>query len=184
MNLTNQLLIATPDMADERFFKAVILICEHNEHGALGINLNMPSDITFDEILESLSIPSENTNNEAIIYEGGPVSTQCGFILHQNLHDYDSSIQISKNISLTTSKDIIKAIATDTMDGEWLMALGCATWHEGQLEQEIADNAWLTCVSDDRLIFNSQQEPQNKWEQALNIIGIKPHQLSGDIGHA
>ncbi|TDR19530.1 YqgE/AlgH family protein [Marinicella litoralis] len=184
MNLTNQLLIATPEMADERFFKAVILICEHNEHGALGININMPSDITFEEILESLAIPMNSHKAESIIYEGGPVNTQCGFILHQNLYDYDSSIQIAKNISLTTSKDIIKAIAQDTMNGDWLMALGCATWHEGQLEQEIADNAWLTCASDEKLIFKNTLEKHDKWEQALDIIGVKPHQLSGDIGHA
>ena len=184
MNLTNQLLIATPDMADERFSKAVILVCEHNEHGALGININQPSDIIFDEILESLSIPMGLEQNDSIIYEGGPVNGQCGFILHQNLQDYDSSIEISKNIALTTSKDIIKAIANDAIKGQWLMALGCATWHEGQLEQEIADNAWLSCASNDQLIFNNHQDPQNKWEQALKVIGVKPHQLSGDIGHA
>lgn len=184
MNLTNQLLIATPDMQDERFHRAVILVCEHNEHGALGINLNLPSDISFDEILESLSIPTDHSDNDAIVYEGGPVNTQCGFILHQSRHEYDSSIQISKSMFLTTSKDIIKAIAQDTMDAEWIMALGCATWHEGQLEQEVADNTWLTCASDEHLIFNTQLDPKDKWELALKIIGVMPHQLSGDVGHA
>jgi len=184
MNLTNQMLIATPDMADERFTKAVILVCEHNEHGALGINLNMPSDITFEEILESLSIPTDHGDNDEVIYDGGPVNTQCGFILHQNLQNYDSSIQISNGIALTTSKDIITAIANNSMNGDWFMALGCATWDAGQLEQEVAENDWITCASNEDLIFNQHHEPQDKWEQALNIIGVKPHQLSGDIGHA
>lgn len=184
MNLTNQLLIATPDMHDERFLKAVILVCEHNEHGALGINVNMPSDVTFEEILESLSIQENTNHNEPVIFEGGPVNTQCGFILHQNHNEFDSSIKISEQIALTTSKDIIKAIANNQLDGSWLMALGCATWTEGQLEQEVADNAWITCACDDRLVFNNALEKNSKWEQALDIIGIKPHQLSGDIGHA
>ena len=103
-------------MQDERFHRAVILICEHNEHGALGINLNQPSDIQFDEILQSLQIGEDGFfKPEQIVYEGGPVNTQCGFILHQSDKpaeiDFESSIQVSNTINLTTSKDIIRAIA-------------------------------------------------------------------------
>lgn len=185
MNLTNQMLIATPDMADERFTKAVILICEHNEHGALGININFPSDVTFEEILESLSIESNHSmTDNPVVMEGGPVNTECGFILHQGIQDYDSSIKISDDIALTTSKDIITAIAQNKLEGLWTMALGCATWSEGQLEREIAENAWLTCESDSHLIFSNILETQEKWEQALNIIGVKPHQLISEVGHA
>jgi len=181
MNLTNQLLIATPDMQDERFFKAVILICEHNEHGALGININMPSDVSFAEILESLSIEQTQVNDDALIFEGGPVNTQCGFILHDSPEDFASSVRITPGLSLTTSKDIIEAIAAHQLTAKWMMALGCATWDAGQLEQEIADNSWLTCPSDKNLIFSDEQD---KWQTALDIIGIKAHQLSSDIGHA
>lgn len=182
MNLTNQLLIANPDMPDERFEKAVILICEHNENGALGINLNHPSEVTFEEILQSLEIKNNCDTDNALIYEGGPVNTQCGFILHQDHDIFESSIKISEEASLTTSKDIIAAIANNQLNSEWLMALGCATWHENQLEQEMADNAWLTCPADVSLIFDRSHS--DKWSQALDIIGIKPHQLSGDLGHA
>jgi putative transcriptional regulator len=181
MNLTNQLLIATPDMPDERFQKAVILICEHNEHGALGININMPSEVTFPEILDSLSIEHEDIVTDPMIYEGGPVNTQCGFILHDADAAFASSILIAPDLSLTTSKDIIEAIAANQLDGRWMMALGCATWHEGQLEEEIAENSWLTCAASQELIFSDQAD---KWPIALDIIGIKAHQLSSDIGHA
>ncbi len=181
MQLTNQLLIATPDMQDQRFSKAVILICEHNEYGALGINLNMPSDVEFSDILESLQIEQGFSAQQNPVYEGGPVNTQCGFILHQSNHQFDSSITVSNTISLTTSKDIIQAIANNNFDDNWLMALGCATWEAGQLEQEIADNAWLLSNSEDHLVFTDQQ---NKWEMALALLGIQAHQLSGDIGHA
>jgi len=181
MNLTNQLLVATPDMQDSRFAQAVILICEHNEHGALGININVPSEVTFDEILKSLEIDAAEKPLPHAIYEGGPVNTQCGFILHQSEPIFDSTIQIAKEIHLTTSKDIIKAIAANQVDGKWLMALGCATWDSGQLEQEIAEHDWLITPSQNDLVFDHEH---NKWHMALALMGIKPHQLSGDIGHA
>lgn len=181
MQLTNQLLIATPDMSDPRFSKAVILICEHNEYGALGLNLNMPSEVSFSEILDSLQITDHHSNLSELIYEGGPVNTQCGFILHQSKAAFDSSISVSDSISLTTSKDIIQAIANNDFTENWMMALGCATWEAGQLEQEIADNAWLLSDSEDHLVFSHQQD---KWQQALALLGIAAHQLSGDIGHA
>jgi putative transcriptional regulator len=181
MNLTNHLLIATPDMPDERFFKAVILVCEHNEHGALGININMPSEVTFEEILDSLSIEHQQITDAPLIHEGGPVNTQCGFILHENPDDFASSITIAPHLSLTTSKDIIEAIAANQLNERWMMALGCATWSEGQLEQEIADNSWLTCPADPKLVFSPATD---KWQTALDIIGVKAHQLSSDIGHA
>ncbi len=186
MNLTNQLLIATPEMQDERFHRAVILICEHNEHGALGININLPSHVQFDEILESLQIDEANLfDPEQSVYEGGPVNTQCGFILHQSDKpaelEFESSIQVSDSINLTTSKDIIRAIANNQFKRNWLMALGCATWDAGQLEQEVADHSWLITTVQDDLIFNHKTD---RWDQALALMGVQAHQLSGDIGHA
>lgn len=186
MNLTNQLLIATPEMQDERFHRAVILICEHNEHGALGININLPSDVQFNEILESLQINEPTLfEPEQFVYEGGPVNTQCGFILHQSDKpaelEFESSIQVSDTINLTTSKDIIRSIANNEFKDNWLMALGCATWDAGQLEQEVADHAWLIVNSQDHLIFDHLAD---RWDLALEIIGVQAHQLTGDIGHA
>ena len=186
MRLNNQLLIATPEMPDERFRRAVILICEHNEHGALGININLPSDVRFNEILDSLQIKEATLfEPEQSVYEGGPVNTQCGFILHQSDKpaelEFESSIQVSDSINLTTSKDIIRAIANNQFKQNWLMALGCATWEAGQLEQEVANHDWLITAANDDLIFDHQTD---RWDQALALIGVQAHQLSGDIGHA
>ncbi|WP_154222211.1 YqgE/AlgH family protein [Marinicella rhabdoformis] len=181
MNLINQFLIATPDMADERFKNAVILICDHNEDGAMGLNINQPSDVTFEDILSSLSIENLSHQKFPKVHEGGPVNSECGFILHKNQSMYTSSISVSDQLALTTSKDVIRAIANKMVSEQWLMALGCATWTAGQLEQEIADNAWLTCPADERIIFN---QSDNKWASALDILGIKAHQLTSEVGHA
>ncbi len=181
MNLTNQLLIATPDMPDERFQKAVILICDHSEHGAMGININHPSEITFEEVLESLKINNNNTSDFPTVHEGGPVNTECGFILHNTGLAFDSSLKIDNKLRLTTSKDIIQAIANKELADNWFLVLGCATWVGGQLEQEIADNAWLICPSNEHILFDKKQD---KWSAALNILGIEAHQLSSHIGHA
>lgn len=181
MNLTNQLLIAQPGMLDERFSQAVILICEHNEYGAMGINVNALSEIDFNEILAGLDIENKGLSQNQIIYEGGPVNAECGFILHRGEQSYDSSLQLSPSLALTTSKDIILAIANDNLKGEWLMALGCATWDAGQLEQEIADNDWLSGPVDEAMLFH---QVSDKWSKALGLLGIKPHQLTDSFGHA
>lgn len=181
MNLTNQLLIATPDMQDERFKRAVILICEHNEHGALGINLNDPSTVTFSDVLANLDIMELAEDNEQIVYEGGPVNTQCGFILHQSTQEFESTLKITNDLKLTTSKDILQAIAENEVDKSWLLALGCATWDADQLEGEVANHDWLLTPASNELIF---AHGTDRWDAALSQIGIEPHQLSGDIGHA
>lgn len=181
MNLTNQLLIAQPGMPDERFTQAVILICEHNEHGAMGIRINQPSDIDFAEILLGLDLDDGGLVHNQPVYEGGPVNAECGFILHRGNSQFDSSITITPSLALTTSKDIIQAIAKDNLKGEWLMALGCATWDAGQLEQEIAANDWLSGPVDENLLFDLSED---KWSQALGLLGIKPHQLVDIGGHA
>lgn len=181
MNLINQLLIATPDMEDDRFKKAVILVCDHGENGAMGININHPSEVAFEEVLTSLKIDNNNPSDFPQVQEGGPVNTECGFILHNSGLVFESSIRISSQLRLTTSKDIIQAIANQELPNEWLLALGCATWHQGQLEQEIADNAWLLCPANEHIVFDRSQD---KWQDALGLLGIQAHQISSDIGHA
>ncbi|MCX7544254.1 YqgE/AlgH family protein [Marinicella gelatinilytica] len=181
MNLTNQFLIAQPGMPDERFTEAVILICEHNEHGAMGIRVNQLSDIDFEEVLEGLDIEAADGVNNQPIFSGGPVNAECGFILHRGKQNYDSSLQLTPSLALTTSKDIILAIAKNNLKGEWFMTLGCATWEAGQLEQEIADNDWLSGPVDENLVFDLSED---KWSQALALLGIKPHQLVDIDGHA
>ncbi len=181
MNLTNQLLIATPEMQDERFKRAVVLICEHNEHGALGINLNDPSTVTFSDVLANLDITETTDSLGQAVYEGGPVNTQCGFILHQSTLAFESTLQVAENLRLTTSKDILEAIAHNLITENWLLALGCATWDAEQLEGEVANHDWLLTPASNTLVFSHDSD---RWDLALSQMGIKPHQLSGDIGHA
>lgn len=180
MNLSNHFLIATPNMLDPRFQKAVILICEHNQSGALGINLNNPSQVQFNEVLKGLELPLIEDKPLAGVYEGGPVNSECGFILYDSPQSYKNTVQVNPQIKLGTSKQILQAIAEQELDGNWLLALGCATWEANQLEREIADNAWLTCPADSALVFHSG----DKWALALNLLGVEAYQLSGNYGHA
>lgn len=180
MNLSNHFLIATPDMLDPRFQKAVILVCEHNQNGALGINLNNPSKVQFNEILKGLKLPLIENQQPTGVFEGGPVNSDSGFILYDGPQCYDNTLLVNPEIKLGTSKQIIQAIAEQELDGNWLLALGCATWEQGQLEREIAENAWLSCPSTPDLVFRSG----DKWPLALNLLGIEAHQLSGDYGHS
>jgi len=181
-SLTNHFLIALPDMQDDRFHHSLILICEHNNEGALGIVLNKPSDLKFGEILNSLKIDCDDDDTTQIIaYEGGPVNRECGFVIHSGPAKFQSSIQVSTGLALTTSRDIIEQIATGDLNRQWLFCLGCSSWSAGQLEQEILNNSWLTVAADDQLVF---ADSEHKWERGLGLLGIQPHQLSGDFGHA
>ena len=181
-SLTNHFLIALPDLQDERFHHSLILICEHNDEGALGIVLNKPSDLNFGEILSSLKIDCDDDNTlQSTAFEGGPVNRECGFVVHSGPAKFQSSIQISEGLSLTTSRDIIEQIANGSLDRQWLFSLGCSSWSSGQLEQEILNNSWLTVPVNNALVF---AESDQKWEQGLALLGIQPHQLSGDFGHA
>ncbi|WP_395377125.1 YqgE/AlgH family protein [Marinicella sp. W31] len=181
-SLTNQFLIALPDMQDDRFHHSLILICEHNKDGALGIVLNKPSDLQFGEVLNSLKIDCDDDGiMDEIAYEGGPVNKECGFVIHSGTAKFQSSIQISQQLALTTSRDIIEQIANNNLQRQWLFCLGCSSWSAGQLEQEILNNSWLTVSADTDLVFSNSDD---KWEKGLALLGIQPHQLSGDFGHA
>ena len=181
-SLTNHFLIALPDMQDDRFHHSVILICEHNSDGALGIVLNKPGDLQFGEVLNSLKIDCIDEDvNQQLAYEGGPVNRECGFVIHSGAAKFQSSIQVSEHLALTTSRDIIEQIANNRLHRRWLFCLGCSSWSAGQLEQEILNNSWLTVQSDADVVFNQSED---KWEKGLALLGIQPHQLSGDFGHA
>jgi putative transcriptional regulator len=182
-NLTNHFLIAMPSLRDPNFEKTVTYICAHNKDGAMGIVINKPLNIDLGEILEQMDIPANNpTTNKELIFHGGPVHTDRGFILHQTSNQWDSSIVVSDDMCITTSKDILEAIATGKGPKESLIALGYAGWGEGQLEQEIMDNAWLSGPADLDIIFNTPYE--KCWYSAAEHLGIDIGKLSHDIGHA
>ena len=182
-NLTNQFLIAMPNLKDPNFEKTVTYICAHNGEGAMGIVINKPLDINLNQIFEQMeiSIGAANVSNQPI-FHGGPVHTDRGFIFHHSNQEWDSSIIVADDICVTTSKDILEAMATGEGPNESLVALGYAGWATGQLEQELMDNAWLTGPADHNIIFNTPFE--KCWQAAADHLGVDIDKLSLDIGHA
>jgi len=179
-SLQNQFLIAMPQMQDPTFAGTLTFICDHNEHGAMGIVVNRPLTITLHEILEQLEL--DVSVPDAPVFAGGPVQTDRGFVLHHPRGRWQSSIAISEDICLTTSRDILAAMATDAGPQHALIALGYAGWGAGQLEQEMASNAWLTCPATPQILFHTA--PDKKLDAALASLGVDPHRLSGQVGHA
>lgn len=182
-NLTSHFLIAMPALADPNFQQTVTFICAHNEEGAMGIVINRQLDLALGEVLSQMDLqPVNETIERRHVYHGGPVQTDRGFILHTPEKTWESSIQISDGISVTTSRDILEAIANDEGPQSSLVALGYAGWGAGQLEQEIGDNAWLSGPADTGIIFNTPCE--QRWQTAAALLGVDIQTLSSDIGHA
>ncbi len=180
---TNHFLIAMPNLADPNFFHSVTYICEHSPDGALGIVINRPLDLTLMEVLEHMHIAPETIDlGPGTVYLGGPVQPERGFVLHRPPRRWDSTLQITPSLAVTTSKDILEAIAKGQGPERALVALGYAGWGPGQLEQEMADNAWLSGPADESIIFDI--EPEKRWEAAAAAMGVDLSRLSSDVGHA
>jgi len=181
--LTNQFLVAMPGLDDPNFSRSVTYICEHNEDGAMGIVVNRPIDMDLGEVFRQLDV---STGDREIarqpVYIGGPVLPDRGFIVHRPLGEWESSLQVTPNIAVTTSRDILNAIAHGYGPHDCLFALGYAGWTAGQLEAEMADNAWLSVPADEHVLF--ELPASARWRAAAELIGIDPALLSGDAGHA
>ncbi len=169
-----------PQMADPNFSGTLTYLCEHNEHGAMGIVVNRPTELTLQDILEQLEIELKAKDCE--LYAGGPVQTERGFVLHNDERKWQSTLEITDTLKLSTSKDILAAIAAGEGPPKHLIALGYAGWGAGQLEQELAENTWLTCSANHEVLFDTPNK--NKYAKALAILGIDPNQLSAQVGHA
>ena len=181
--LQQHMLIAMPAMADPNFSHSVTLMCQHNEEGAIGITINRLSGFTLGEILSQLNIPCEHEKIASmLVLEGGPVSPDHGFVLHTPVKGFESSIQINDDIMVTTSRDVLSAIAAGNGPQQFLVALGYAGWGDGQLESEMRQNAWLSVQADKGILFESAL--QNRWENALGKLGINSSDLHGVGGHA
>ena len=181
--LQEQMLIAMPAMADPNFSRSVTLLCQHNEEGAIGITINRQSGFTLGELFFQLSIPCENSEIASmIVLEGGPVSPDHGFVLHTPFEGFDSSILINDEIMVTTSRDVLSAIASGKGPQQFLVALGYAGWGDGQLEFEMRQNAWLSVPADKDILFES--DLQNRWEKAVGKLGIDINDLHGVGGYA
>lgn len=182
-SLTNHFLIAMPGLQDPNFSRTVTYICEHTDQGAMGIVINRPLDVTLGELFEQLEIASAQPGvKETPVYQGGPVQTDRGFVLHSAGPAFDSTLSITPDISVTTSRDVLEAIAKGEGPAETLIALGYAGWGSGQLEQEMSANAWLSGPASGEIIF--QMEPSARWMAAARLLGVDLNLLSGEAGHA
>ena len=181
--LTGHFLIAMPSLNDGFFNQAVTYICEHDENGCFGIIINQETGVTLKEIISEMKIEaSDNYNTEKTVFIGGPVEQGRGFILHRPVGQWKSSLVVNDKVALTTSRDILQALANNEGPEDCIVALGYAGWAAGQLEDEIADNTWLNCPADEQIIFNTPTE--ERWKAAAKLIGIDLSLLSNDAGHA
>ena len=182
-NLTNHFLIAMPSLEDGNFSQSVTYICEHNDNGALGITINRLSDIQLGEIFQQLDIECDDPAiRDQLVYVGGPVQQDRGFLLHSPPGNWESSLQVTDDICVTTSRDILQAIARGEGPEDVIIALGYAGWGGGQLEYEMSENAWLSCPSSKDILFHTPVE--KRWEAAARLLGIDLQLLSSDTGHA
>jgi putative transcriptional regulator len=183
VNLTHHFLIAMPNMADPHFSKTLTYICEHNEQGALGLVINRPIEMTLAKLLDQVSIPAASGQCELIqVHYGGPVQTDRGFVLHGPPGNWQSTLSISSEIGLTTSKDILQAVARGEGPRQMLVTLGYAGWAPGQLEHELAQNAWLTVEARDDVLF--EMPPAQRLLAAMEMLGVDYATLSESAGHA
>ncbi len=181
--LAKQMLIAMPGMADPNFVRSVTLLCQHTEEGAIGITINRKSGFSLGEIFSQLNISCENDEIcKAQVLEGGPVNTDRGFVLHSPKEGFESSLEISSGIMVTTSCDVLAAIAKREGPDHYVVALGYAGWGDGQLEAEMRENAWLSVPVDRAIVFDLPL--QDRWEQAVSTLGIDIKHLHGEGGHA
>jgi len=181
--LTNQFLIAMPTLQDPNFFHSVTYICEHGEEGAMGIMINRPLDINLGEVLGQMDIASiDETVHRHPIFLGGPVQCERGFVIHRPHGHWDATLRVTADIGVTSSRDILEAIAAGEGPQRLLIALGYAGWGPGQLENEMVQNAWLSVPADDRIVFETPFE--RRWEAAAALSGVDIRRVSSDIGHA
>lgn len=185
-SLQNYFLIAMPSLDGTYFERTVIYLCEHDAKGAMGLVINKPLDIKVNSLLEQMDLPAEQTSvdlaHSSQVFMGGPVSQDRGFVLHTSQPYWANSTDLGPGLMLTTSRDVLTAIGSDRAPKKFLVALGYAGWSKNQLEQELADNSWLTIPADHTLLFDVKHE--DRWPQASRSLGFDAWQLSAQAGHA
>jgi putative transcriptional regulator len=182
VDFSNQFLMAMPNMVEGSLAGSVIYICEHTLNGALGLVINRPTDLTLGTLFERIDLALEIAPvKETPVFFGGPVQTDRGFVLHAPPGEYTSSIKLG-GMALTTSRDVLQAVAEGNGPEQLLVTLGYAGWGAGQLESEMSRNAWLSVSADPHIIFDVP--PEQRYEAALRLLGIDQVMLAGDAGHA
>lgn len=185
MQLQDHFLIAMPDLKDDYFTQTVIYICEHNQNGAMGLVLNCPTDLSIAELVSKVNfmMKTDRTFNNDYVLAGGPTNVDRGFILHTpTTIEFQHSYKVSERLWLTTSVDVIESLGTPNAPEKYLVSLGCASWGENQLEQEIANNDWLIVPSNEDILFD---EPcDSRWEAANRLLGIRADNFATKAGRA
>jgi putative transcriptional regulator len=196
INLTHHFLIAMPGLVDSGFTKSVVYLCEHSERGALGLIINKPSELNLQHLFDKVDLPMQRLDlTNTPVFQGGPLQTERGFVLHETMHGtpsagdtpseesvYASTMTIPGGLEMTTSRDVLEAIATGAGPSRVLVSLGYSSWGEGQLELELADNSWLTVAADTSVIFDTPIE--QRYDHALKLLGVEAWMLSPVAGRA
>jgi putative transcriptional regulator len=183
IDLTHHFLIAMPSMADPNFSRTLTFICEHTDRGALGLVVNRPIDLTVKSLLGRLSIPLAGRQHaNSPVFHGGPVHTDRGFVLHHPAGEWQSSLRVRDRLALTTSKDVLEAVGRGEGPQKLLVTLGYAGWSAGQLEHELAQNAWLTVEANESIVFDTPAE--ERVPAAMELLGLDYARLADGAGHA
>ncbi|MBL8476173.1 MAG: YqgE/AlgH family protein [Methyloversatilis sp.] len=183
VNLTGHFLIAMPAMADKNFARTLTLVCEHNDQGALGVIVNRPIDMSLEDLFERIELTLESPRFEGQpVYFGGPVQTDRGFVLHRPVGEWQSTIDVGNGLGLTSSRDVLQALGSEIEPDDVLVTLGYAGWQAGQIEWEMAQNAWLTVRADSGIIFDLP--PEERLVAAMQLLGVDFASLSDVAGHA
>lgn len=192
INLTNHFLIAMPGLEDAVFTRSVVYLCEHSERGALGLVINKPSDISLKHLFDRVELPLGRPDlRDEPVFQGGSVQTDRGFVLHEPVPSpdpedkepiYSSTIVVPEGLAMTTSRDVLEALASGVGPRRVLVSLGYSAWGEGQLESEIGENSWLTVPADQSIIFDTPVA--QRYERALGLLGLHAWMLSDQAGHA
>src|SRR5690554_2516421 len=183
-SLQHHFLVAMPGLNDPFFHRSVTYVCEHNEDGAMGLVINQPIELSMADLLQQIDVqPTPNSKlARTPVFSGGPVATDRGFVLHSPQEGWRSSLLLGDEIMVTTSKDILESFGSERAPEKFLLALGYAGWEAGQLEEELAENSWLTIPADADIVFSTPV--QERWQRATAKLGIDVWQLSSDAGHA
>ncbi|AXS81144.1 YqgE/AlgH family protein [Dechloromonas sp. HYN0024] len=183
VNLTDNFLIAMPALEDPYFANSLIYICEHNENGALGIIVNRPIDMNLAGLFDKIDIKLTAENLADLpVYFGGPVQLDRGFVLHRPVGKWQSTLAVNGEVGLTSSRDVLNSVASGGLPGEIIVTLGYAGWDAGQLEDELAQNSWLTVPAKADILFDLP--PEERLPAAMQKLGISFTQLSDVAGHA
>ena len=192
INLTHHFLNAMPGMQDDSFARSVVYLCEHSERGALGLIINKPTDLSLKGLLDKVDLSLRRDDlADAPVFLGGPVQTDRGFVLHDPMRSadapadesaYSSTMHVPGGLDMTTSKDVLEALSTGAGPRRVLVTLGYASWGEGQLESELAENSWLTVGADVSLIFDTPVD--QRYDSALELLGLQAWRLSPQAGRA